>query len=377
MRDPNEVKPFILHPDPLVRDFVVEYFQESFSKDPGLMPLVLQVCERAPDDENIRLMLSNAVNFVQTPETLAQCLKLYRASQFNRPWYEQIILHTEPGLLRQFPGELQSLPEPLQIKIGEYIRMSLLNTADLWLEFINFGSKNTGMYLDEFDYKYGVFIARELAKRSDFSKEQALDLLRADYSADYDGYLDIYATVLAGELRLEEAIPVLLDNIRKEGDALSEEAEAALTKTGSEAVIHQLRECFPRENWIFRLYTANVFGNVKLTCCEEIILELLRKEKDETIITILAKSLCRLLARRGIPAVRNLIYEGYDRSLLNLAEYLYCNCIINGVDLPEMQQWREEIAEEAERVKRILEDDFLDDEDDDEDGDYENEDDID
>ena len=36
----------------------------------------------------------------------------------------KLYLHTEPGLLRQFPEELTCLPEPLQIKIEETIRMS-------------------------------------------------------------------------------------------------------------------------------------------------------------------------------------------------------------------------------------------------------------
>ncbi|HEX3046125.1 MAG TPA: SEC-C metal-binding domain-containing protein [Bacillota bacterium] len=360
MRTPNEVKPFILHPERVVRDYAVEYFQESFSPDPELTPLVLQVCEKDPDDKNIRLMLSNALNFTQTPETLARYFRLFQASQINREWYAQIILHAEPDLLRQFPEEVASLPKPLQIKIGSYLQMAHLNTADLWCEFLNFGAENAGKHIEEFDYQYGVFIARELAKRDDLPREEVLELLQTGYPEDYDGYLDIYVTVLAGELRLDEAIPVLLENIRKEGDVLSEEAEAALTRIGSETVILKLRECFPGESWCFRLYTANIFGNVKLDVCEEILLELLRKETDQTIITILAKSICKLLSRQGIPAVRNLIYEGYERRLLNLVEDLYCNCIINGVDLPELQRWREEIAEEAEEFEEMMEDELLD-----------------
>src|SRR4051812_24226125 len=46
---PDRLKPFLLHQDPHVRRAVVDYFADSWSRDPDLIPLILDACERFGD----------------------------------------------------------------------------------------------------------------------------------------------------------------------------------------------------------------------------------------------------------------------------------------------------------------------------------------
>ena len=76
---------------------------------------------------------------------------------------------------------------------------------------------------------------------------------------------------------------------------------------------------------------------------------MLPEEEDIENATLLADSLCQLLSSRGVESVQTLIQEGYANFLLNLEESLYSNATINGVELPELQDYRMKISEERIR----------------------------
>lgn len=47
----------------------------------------------------------------------------------------------------------------------------------------------------------------------------------------------------------------------------------------------------------------------------------------------------------------NLINKGYDTMVVSLEKRMYVNCIINGIDRPELPKWRENIKKVELRRK--------------------------
>ena len=87
---------------------------------------------------------------------------------------------------------------------------------------------------------------------------------------------------------------------------------------------------------------------MKITEAEEALLQLLPEEEDNEIASVLADSLCQLLSTRGIPLVQAVIAEEDEYEADELEESLYCNCIINNIELPELEFYRDRILEERE-----------------------------
>lgn len=304
-------------------------------------------------------MLANANQFIQTEETLSEIFTKLGDDPKNRIFYENLIINTDLRLLDKYRNQLPLLSGKGREMAEKRLMLREKTAEELWRDLMNYGCDNAGKYINQFDYDYGESIAYELARRPDVPRDAIIQRLKTPFPDDYEGYEDIYLNVVAGELRLKEAIPVWLDHLRTEADLLNETAEYGLIKVGSTEVIEAIGSCFAGEEWIFRLYASGVLENVKLPECESLLCQLLPEEEDLSIATILASGLCRQLSVKGVPLVKEKIIAGYDEQMLSLEEDLYVNCRINNIDLPEMLKWQEMIAKQAERLDRLCDEDFL------------------
>jgi hypothetical protein len=323
------------------------------------MPLVLRCCKTFPGEREVRHMLVNATHFVQTEETLSEIFTKLGDDPQNRIFYEKLILNTDIRLLDKYRNQLALLSGKCREMVERRLVLKEMTAEELWRDLLAYGVANAGKYIDQFDYDYGELIAYDLACRPDVPRDAIVQRLKTPFPEDYNGYEDIYLNVLAGELRMNEAIPLWLDQLRTDGDLLNETAEYGLIKVGSTDVVQAIGSRFAGEEWDFRLFACGVLKNVKLPECEELLCRLLPEEEDLSIATILAAGLCRQLSVKGIRLVKERIIDGYDEQMLTLEEYLYVNCRINNVDLPEMEEWREMIAEQTARYDKQYYEDFL------------------
>jgi hypothetical protein len=317
------------------------------------MPLILKSCDQNGNDSKNRLMLVYASGFTQTAESIQEIFKRVSRGGPANDCYEKIITNCAIAFLEQFSAEIKHLSPEYQRIAQQRLDFAGWTTDKLWSELFSFSSGVAGKYVNEFDFTYGEYIIKELATRPDLSLEEIFNSLNRKFPEGYNGYDDVYLSVLAGELRLKEAIPFLLDNVRIDGDLICEIAVDALAKIGTEEVVREVRECFLKEPWHFRLFAQDVLGRIKLPACEEALIEILPWEEEIDIATALADCLCRLLSVKGIPMVKKFIDEGYERSLLSLEESLYINCIINGIDMPELKKWKQAIEEEEKRISPV------------------------
>jgi hypothetical protein len=342
--------PFILHEEGPIRCFAVNYFAEGYIENvdkQGIMNLVLQSCEMYPQQEmDNRLILSCAKKLPQTEETITIIIERLKQKKEINFWYEGILREAAPKVLTPYLPEMEQIVS-LQTTETVLERQHLMTqeTESLWKELLRFGDEAEGKYINQFNYKYGEYVAWELANREDLPSDRIVEQFRSYQIEDYYGYTNIYLAKLIGERRLEEAVPMLTELLASEGDLDNEIGVEALVKIGSIHSIELIKERFPKEDYVFHLFASDVLARIKCKESEQVILELLKQEEDDlTVIATLANGLCQLLSVEGIPVVKNYIDEDfYDRGVLSLEEQLYITCVIADVELSELLQWKEEI----------------------------------
>jgi hypothetical protein len=380
---PEQVKPFINHPERVVRNFAVQYFYGSYNQDPELAQLVLQSMETEEYlDPSIHTRLSWAKRFALTRETAARLFQEIKVGSNFADWFEEWLTDTDLDLLEQFPDELQYLSSPTLEKIERRKTIAALSTGELWTEF----QRYVAAYMPdddecESDDEYGTWLIRELAKRPDLTMEEIVARMNAPLPEKIDGYGEVLLCELLGKLRLPEALPFFIKCLLSEDEMLSDAAVESLIQLGTAEVVQAVEPLYSSGTSGFWINAGWLLMNIKLPEAEEALIRLLREETDTTDATILASGLCKLLSVKGIPLIRELIYQDYDQGMLCLEEELYVNCLLNGKDLPEMSKWRVLIEKNFEKYDNwdfdYYEDEDYEDYEDDEDEEWPDEDDDD
>jgi hypothetical protein len=351
LKSPSEVKPFLLHEDRVVRNFALHYFAELECSDPDVMPLVLQGFHIASSDADRRTLLAFSRNFVQTADTMDEIVSSILSNSKFRDLGESLVINAPVQVLQAYESYLSKLSPEARKVAYQHLTLADADTQTLFEKLILHSESGKGRFIPEFDYQFGVYIARELANRSDAPVDAIRQWINTEYPEDYDGYDDIYGCVLAGMFRFEHMVPRLVDYLHLDADLLNEEATRALTRIGTTEIIQRIQSEFAESDWPYRLNAGTVLSTMKHPLSEAAILDQLQHEMDDSVRTMLADGLCKLLSVEGIPVVRQVIDEGYDELMLDLIDPLYANCIINGIDDPELPHWKAHL-EESERAYR-------------------------
>jgi len=346
----NELKKYITHDDRQVRQFIVEYFVEGHIADQDIMPLLLDAYENDPEKEEASILLYYAARLPQTVETIKRVYKLQPIDSNAMFHIDNILAYADLELLRQY-NDIRPRMEYANKILNDRFYLSTIETANLWNELWRYSESGEGNNLHQFNYSYCYLIIDELVQRNDFPMDKFREKLKQYYPPEYSGWDDTFLSYIAGELRLTEAIPFLIDNLKIDGDFLCEKSAVALAKIGTNEVVRAVYREYLNESRHFRIYSSGVLEKTKVSECEEIIIDILAKEKDITLKTMLANALCCQLSVKGIPLVMNLINKGYDTMVVSLEERMYVNCIINGIDRSELPKWRENIKKEELRRK--------------------------
>src|SRR5262245_61399557 len=119
--------------------------------------------------------------------------------------------------------------------------------------------------------------------------------------------------MLAGEMRLGRAIPLVVRKLHACGEILSEQCVEALGKIGTDAAAEAVTEGWLDAVWDYRLYATSALGKIHADTAVRRCLELLPRDKDLDIRTKLADALLGQFAGEGIEPVRGLVQRrAYD-----------------------------------------------------------------
>ena len=111
--------------------------------------------------------------------------------------------------------------------------------------------KNMPMKLD---LPEGQQLAQTLARRGDRHADRMMALLAVkidDFENNPMRWLEPLMVYLAGEMRYEPAVPLIIGKLHEDSEVLGEECLDALVKIGTDSVICGVGEAFPSAPWSF------------------------------------------------------------------------------------------------------------------------------
>lgn len=374
MRAPEDkMKEALLSPDPHVRELALEHFGHGHRDDPHIMPLVMQAIQRY-GWQNAFASLELLDNLPQTPETISWLLD--ELDHLGEPQSEEeqdirdnvafTLAEANPVDLRPFADRIeqsQSVPPAVRDEILQRIRLLEADPEQCWrdLEAVCEREKHEEELSEEgVDEAYRL--TEVLAREKERFRDRVMEVLKADVEQAGESallWLEGFAVRLAGEMRLAEAAPLLVDKLRAvapyhdQVDWLSEECERALIRIDGDATIEALEVAFPSGNWNFQQAVISILQGVHTDRAEQALLNLLAREHDLQIKQHLCRALLVSGSQEGVTWARRLIEAGpLDPAMLDLRKDLLAAAEMMGVDFPEAEAWREDAKGDDETKRR-------------------------
>lgn len=364
----SKIKQAILHPESEVRYAAVEYFSKSFSNDKSVMPVVIDAIEKYGWEHSYSL-IGRASDLPQTDETIHWVLNELRRdvnkSDMDQVNYlynlSRILAGADPGLLLQHKAKImESCGLPADYKKNIMKRIDMLSwDGDVgWNALEDFCKANkTKQYINEVNIGYAFQIIEALSRDGEKYRDRIVSILAEeikDYKNNPMRWMEPLVVALAGEMRLESAIPLIIEKLKIEGDFLAEECMYALSRIGTNSVIEAVSKMFSDADSHFRSYASDVFRRIHSDLSVKRTLEFLEKEEDYGVSTMLGMALLNNFAYDGLEAVRKLIIHGtHEPFITDLQEDLIIACTIMEERIPEYDEWKEAVAQrQAEAEER-------------------------
>jgi len=198
-------------------------------------------------------------------------------------------------------------------------------------------------------------LCRRLVEAGDALRELeqlTRDWLEFDLSGDisprhwYSGM----AIELAGMLRLESTIPRLIEHFSYDWDWWSEAIQKSVGAMRSLETLELCAGIYPSLDWHGRLYLAEVFESPRIPEIEPRLSSLLKNEPDDDLRVDLADALA-VLGTHSSQSIARAVYRECpdDPERFFIAETLYYQFVIQGVDDPDLKRWRTKM----ERFRRM------------------------
>jgi hypothetical protein len=283
----EQVRAGLLHPDAEVRSAALEYFTNSFSPDPEVMPTVIRAIEQYGWREAFRYARGLG-RLAQSDETLTWVIDRIarRPPEESSPFdlLDSILLEADPALLarhEQAIAALTNLGPEKQAAIRERVALRAAPVDEVWrrlqeacaaLDRLPDYPKVAQQYLAD-------AAAAALASHPEFAAERALAVLRGEVG-EPESWLEIFAVRIVRHLRLAEAVPLLIDRLHEDIDAMLEEAHPALAAIGSDTAIDRIVAAWPDADWTFRFMSACVLEDLHIDRSVTTALALAEGEPD-------------------------------------------------------------------------------------------------
>jgi hypothetical protein len=369
MRLPEaRIKEAIVHPDKLVRQEALLYFAECYSRDAEVMPLAIKAIET-----NGR---SHAFQYVHVLAQLAQSeatvewaiQELHREEDKAEdhdsyfPALSRLLYSAEPYLLQPRAEEILQAPgflKELAPDFRERLEIASWDADRCWKELERVCAEGVGKeYSSDVDFDHASRVVEALARNGDKYVDRILDLLGQkieDYDTDPMTWLEIFLVMLAGEMRLERAVPLIIKKLHYCGEILSEQCVEALGKIGTDAAAKAVTEGWLEAVWDYRLYATSALEKIHSDTSVRKCLELLPLDKDLDIRTHLADALLSQFAEEGIEPVRDMVQRrAYDPMSCDLIRKLVAVSAVLGVTFPQYTTWKRESEEKLAKQERRM-----------------------
>jgi len=360
------IKQAILHPERLVRHEALTYFADSYSRDTEVMPLAIEAVETFGRGNSL-LDVHPLGGLAQTEATVDWAVRELGREEdggedrevFSRV-LSRLLCNTDPRLLVPRAEGILRAPGFMKELVPEFReRLELLawDADRCWKELEDLSEKGKGhQYVSDVPFGHASRVVEALARQADRDVGRILDLLGReveDFENDPMVWLEIFLVMLAGQMRLTQAVPLLVKKLHAMGEILSEECVTALAKIGSDAAAEAVTEGWLGAEWDYRIYAVDALKRVHSDTTVRKCLELLPREKDLDIKTWMADALLANFDPEGIEPVRQLVQRrAYDETIADLMGHLVAVSTVTGVTFPEYDVWKRQAEEKQATVER-------------------------
>ncbi len=376
-----KIKAAILHPEEEVRVTAVSYFSRSFSQDETVMPLVIQAVETYGRERAFHILRA-AESLAQTPATvewsvgeLRRSYDLADVDEDNYRFAVALILYrAAPEVLLRRKGLILALPmfpDELRGPLDERLDVLSWDWDRGWaaLEALGQDTMRRGGFTLK-DVRYAHHIVGSLARHRATRASSVLSLLHRNVSlyllllsgaarassvlgslqvTHPDAaeallrWLDPLVVNLAGAMRLESAVPLLVERLHADNLSVNDEAITALIRIDTDAVVRVIADEWEDAGTGFRAGASDVLEHTHSDLCAQTCLAFLAAEKNPDTRLSLAHAVLSQLVEEGVEPVRQLVL-GHDGDLipngLDVRYRLVVACTMMGVPFPEQKKWR-------------------------------------
>jgi SEC-C motif len=355
MRLPAEkIKEAILHPDREVREAAVFYFADAHSPDPTIMPLVIQAIDRFGHDA----FSIYSFDLAQTSDTVAWLVqeieRVGEGSDEREGDYacslRRALRQTDPDLLKQHFAtidSLQKLDSVSKAEIADRIALSSMTADELWDELSKFCAARDDEMLEDDDWEHGHSVVTALAPYQEQLGQQVLRCL--ENPDECTGWLEVFMVRLAGEMKLEAAIPLLADRLDDPDTWACEATNRALEKIGNDAVVRELARRYADGDSGTRIVTAGILEKIHTDFSVQTCFDLLVHEHDESLRGQLLEAVLMNFCPEGIePARQHVLCTTKNPESLEVRTALLVACKMLGENFPEFEAWQEDAKHDVE-----------------------------
>lgn len=364
MRYPeSKIKEAILHPDLDVRDAAIRYFYSSTAPDSTLMPLAIQAIERY--GRTNAFSHTHYINLLQQTEqtitwVITELQRDFDELPEDKYFYvlnlSRLLIHADIRLVVQRADEILQAPhfDPKeQLGFRERLEMFGWDAEKCWQALQQYCQTNKDKNnMEEFDLGHVLRIVEALARKPHEYQEQIMDILAQkvhDFRHDSRKWLQPLMANLAGQMRLQEAIPLLIGNLGHPYSFLCDQSMFALAKIGTEKVVLIVCDLYPCASKDFRLFASELLGKIHLDVTVERVLGLLPGGTELMIQMNLCEALIHHFAAESIEAARQLIKRNeLTPDLRHIRSNLITTCRIMGARFPEFDMWEAEAMRDSQ-----------------------------
>ena len=208
------------------------------------------------------------------------------------------------------------------------------------------------------DFGHARRVVETLARQGEKYVDRILALLAReveDFETDPMTWLEIFLVELAGEMRLGQAVPLVVKKLHECGEILSEECVEALGKIGTDAAAGAVAEGWLESGWDYRVYAAGALEAIHSDTAVRKCLELLPRDQDLDIRTKLADALLAQFTDEAVEPVREMVLRrAYDETMSDLMGRLVAVSTALGVSFPEYPVWRPEAEDKLAKQERRM-----------------------
>jgi hypothetical protein len=352
----DQVRSKLDHPNQNVRAFALAYFGRAYHRDPAIAEQVVAVAERLGPAESFGSLYPLS-NLVQTADTVAWAIRQLEKPELAEPAWPVakplglLLARTDPALVVPYRERLASLPGLSKKHVKRLLRRLELATwpADrLWrrLDEICKLGKNKE-FRDELPFTEAREITSMLARDpAEAPRMMELLPLETDFQKGTH-WRQRFLVRMAGEMRYEPAVEVLVRVWRKNSGWLLGTASLALTKIGTDTAVDAVAKAYHRADAEFREDAAEVFGNIRSDLAVEAGLAMLKRERDILCRDWLIFALVEQFSTEAVDAAAESLRERpYCR--YQLMEILVTVCELMEYEIPDVKIWKEELANPEE-----------------------------